>query len=130
MNGEYLKLQVRQIENVVLIKVVNIPDCAGMNNTLSAMPIDNDGKMMYIRTSALYHSPKILDNNNHSLMLPSPKDDTVQMNLAAYCFESESNAYRYLNNIVALVKMYNSQIDELKPQYDRWGHTSGWNEVS
>lgn len=37
MNGEYLKLKVRQIENIVLIKVVNIPDCAGANNTLSAL---------------------------------------------------------------------------------------------
>lgn len=129
MNGEYLKLKVRQIENVALIKVVNIPDCAGVNNTLSAIPIDNDGKMMYIRTSALYHNPEILDNNNHSLMLPSPKDDATVMNVAAYCFESESKAYQYLNNIVALVKMYNSQIDNLEPQYD-FGHPREWNEVS
>lgn len=128
MNEEYLKLKVRQMENVVLIKVVNIPDCAGMNNTLSAMPVGDTCKTMCIRTCALFHHPEIDDTAQHNLILPSPKDDATLMNLAAYCFESKSKAYQYLNNIVALVKMYNNQINELKPQYD-WGHPREWSEV-
>lgn len=128
MNGKYLKLKVRQIENVALIKVVNIPDCAGMNNTLSAMPVSNEGKMMCIRTCAAFHHPEIDDTAQHNLILPGINDDATLMNVASYCFESESKAYQYLNNIVALVKMYNSQIDELKPQYD-WSHPRKWNVV-
>lgn len=128
MTGEYLKLRVRQIENVALIKVVNIPDCAGVNNTLSAMPVDNDGKMMCIRTCAPFHHPEIDDTAQHNLILPSPKDDASEMNLAAYCFESKSKAYQYLNNIVALVKMYNNQINDLKLQTD-WGGVKEWNDI-
>lgn len=115
MNGEYLILKVKQEKNVVIIKVVNIPDCAGVNKTLISMPLgnnDNDrDNSFFLRTSSLYHRPDIMNGIiSYGLILPGPRDDVNEMNYAGYQFDFEEEANTYLCNLSKAVKLYNEQI--------------------
>lgn len=50
MNGEYLILKVKQEKNVVIIKVVNIPDCASVNKRLISIPLGDVDNTWYLLT--------------------------------------------------------------------------------
>lgn len=115
MKDKYLILKVKQEKNVVIIKVVNIPDCASVNKTLISMPLgnnDNDrDNSFFLRTSSLYHRPDIMNGTiSYGLILPGPKDDVNEMNYASYQFDSEEEANTYLCNLSKAVKLYNEQI--------------------
>ena len=115
MKDKYLILKVKQEKNVVIIKVVNIPDCASVNKTLISMPLgnnDNDrDNSFFLLTSSLYHRPDIMNGINSSgLILLGPRDDVNEMNYAGYQFDSEEEANTYLCNLSKAVKLYNERI--------------------
>ena len=112
MNGEYLILKVKQEKNVVIIKVVNIPDCAGVNKTLVSIPLgdanDRDN-CFFLRSYSLYNYP-IINGSDYGLILPGHKDDVNKMDYAGYQFDSEEEANTYLCNLSKAVKLYNEYI--------------------
>ena len=115
MKDKYLVLKVKQERNIIIIKVVNIPECASVNKTLISMPLgnnDNDrDNSFFLRTSSLYHRPDIMNGTkSYGLILPGPKDDVNEMNYAGYQFDSEEKANTYLCNLSKAVKLYNEQI--------------------
>lgn len=115
MNGEYLILKVKQEKNVVIIKVVNMPEYVGVNKTLLSIPIgDNDDdrdNCFFLRTSSLYPRLEIVNGIKSSgLILPVPKDDVNEMNYASYQFNSEEEANTYLCNLSKTIKLYNEYI--------------------
>ena len=113
MNGEYLILKVKQEKNVVIIKVVNIPDCASVNKRLVSIPLgdaDDKDNCFFLRTSSLHNCPEIMNGSNYGLILPAPEDDVDKMNYASYQFNSEEKANIYLCNLSKAVKLYNEQI--------------------
>ena len=115
MKDKYLVLKVKQERNIIIIKVVNIPECASVNKTLISMPLgnnDNDrDNSFFLRTSSLYHRPDIMNGTiSYGLILPGPKDDVNEMNYASYQFDSEEEANTYLCNLSKAVKLYNEQI--------------------
>lgn len=115
MKDKYLILKVKQEKNVVIIKVVNIPDCASVNKTLISMPLGNNNddrdNCFFLRTSSLYHRPDIMNGiKSCGLTLPGPRDDVNEMNYAGYQFDSEEEANTYLCNLSKAIKLYNEQI--------------------
>lgn len=115
MKDKYLVLKVKQEKNVVIIKVVNIPECASVNKTLISMPLgnnDNDrDNSFFLRTSSLYHRPDIMNGiKSYGLILPGPWDDVNEMNYAGYQFDSEEEANTYLCNLSKAIKLYNEHI--------------------
>lgn len=120
MNGEYLKLKVRQIENIIIIKVVNIPEYASVNKTLISMPLGNNkddrDNHFFLSTSSSYHHPEIIDGISCGLILPIPEDNINEMgysiiiNFTSYEFDSEEEANTYLCNLSKAIKLYNEHI--------------------
>lgn len=114
MKDKYLILKVKQEKNVVIIKVVNIPECASVNKTLISMPLGNNNddrdNCFFLRTSSLSRCPMIISSNNSGLILPGSKDDVNEMNYASYQFNSEEKANTYLCNLSKAVKLYNEHI--------------------
>ena len=115
MKDKYLILKVKQEKNIIIIKVVNIPECASVNKTLISMPLgnnDNDrDNSFFLRTSSLYHRPDIMNGIiSCGLILPGPRDDVNEMNYAGYQFNSEEEANTYLCNLSKAVKLYNEHI--------------------
>lgn len=133
MKDKYLVLKVKQEKNVVIIKVVNIPDCASVNKTLISMPLgnnDNDrDNSFFLRTLSLYHRPDIMNGIiSYGLILPGPKDDVNEMNYASYQFDSEEEANTYLCNLAKAVKLYNEQI-RYKEANNDYIATNGWTVI-
>ena len=113
MKDKYLILKVKQEKNVVIIKVVNIPDCASVNKRLISIPlgdVDDKDNCFFLRTSSLHNYPEIMNGSNYGLILPVPEDDVNEMNYAGYQFNSEEKANIYLCNLSKAVKLYNEQI--------------------
>ena len=104
MKDKYLVLKIKQEKNIIIIKVVNIPECASVNKTLVSMPLgnnnDDEDNCFFLRTSSLYHRPYIINRTiSYGLILPGPKDDVNEMNYASYQFDSEEKANIYLCNL-------------------------------
>lgn len=115
MKDKYLVLKIKQEKNIIIIKVVNIPECASVNKTLVSMPLgnnnDDEDNCFFLRTSSLYHRPYIINRTiSYGLILPGPKDDVNEMNYASYQFDSEEKANIYLCNLSKAVKLYNEHI--------------------
>lgn len=115
MKDKNLILKVKQEKNVVIIKVVNMPEYVGVNKTLLSIPIgDNDDdrdNCFFLRTSSLYPRLEIINGIKTSgLILPVPKDDVNEMNYASYQFNSEEEANTYLCNLSKTIKLYNEYI--------------------
>ncbi len=115
MKDKYLILKVKQEKNVVIIKVVNIPECASVNKTLISMPLgnnDNDrDNSFFLRISSLHHRPDVMNGiKAYGLILPGPRDDVNEMNYAGYQFDSEEEANIYLCNLSKAIKLYNEHI--------------------
>lgn len=114
MKDKYLVLKVKQERNIIIIKVVNIPECASVNKTLVSMPLGNNNddrdNCFFLRTSFLSRCPMIISRNSSGLILPGSMDDVDKMNYASYQFNSEEKANIYLCNLSKAVKLYNEQI--------------------
>lgn len=114
MKDKYLILKVKQEKNVVIIKVVNIPECASVNKALISMPLVNNNddrdNCFFLRTSSLSCCPMIISRNSSGLILPGSRDDVNEMTYASYQFNSEEKANVYLCNLSKAVKLYNEQI--------------------
>ena len=115
MKDKNLILKVKQEKNVVIIKVVNMPEYDGVTKTLLSIPIgDNDDdrdNCFFIRTSSLLHRLDIVNGIKSSgLILPVPKDDVNEINYAGYQFNSEEEANTYLCNLSKTIKLYNEYI--------------------
>lgn len=115
MKDKYLVLKVKQEKNIIIIKVVNIPECASVNKTLISMPLENNDNdrdnSFFLRTSSLHHRPDIMNGiKSYGLILPGPRDDVNEMNYASYEFDSEEEANTYLCNLSKAVKLYNEHI--------------------
>lgn len=114
MKDKYLVLKVKQERNIIIIKVVNIPECASVNKTLVSMPLgnnnDDEDNCFFLRTSSLSRCPMIISRNSSGLILPGSRDDVDKMNYASYQFNSEEKANVYLCNLSKAVKLYNEQI--------------------
>lgn len=114
MNGEYLTLQVKQEKNVIIIKVVNIPEYVDVNERLISIPSgDADGgdNYFFLRASSLYNYPEIcMNGSDYGLILPVPEDDVNEMNYAGYQFDSEEEANTYRCNLSKAIKLYNEHI--------------------
>lgn len=115
MKDKYLILKVKQEKNIIIIKVVNIPECASVNKTLISMPLENNDNdrdnSFFLRTSSLHHRPDIMNGiKSYGLILPGPRDDVNEMNYASYEFDSEEEANTYLCNLSKAVKLYNEHI--------------------
>lgn len=115
MKDKYLILKVKQERNIIIIKVVNIPECASVNKTLVSMPLGNNeddrDNSFFLRTSSLHHRPDIMNGiKSYGLILPGPRDDVNEMNYAGYQFDSEEEANTYLCNLSKAVKLYNEHI--------------------
>lgn len=120
MKDKYLVLKVKQEKNIVIIKVVNIPDCSSVNKTLISMPLGNNNddrdNCFFLRTSSSYHHPEIIDGISCGLILPIPKGNINEMgysiiiNFTSYEFDSEEEANTYLCNLSKAIKLYNEHI--------------------
>ena len=114
MKDKYLILKVKQENNVVIIKVVNIPDCASVNKRLISIPlgdVDDKDNCFFLRTSSLHNYPEIMNGIKSSgLILPGSRDDVDKMNYASYQFNSEEEANTYLCNLSKALKLYNEYI--------------------
>ena len=113
MKDKNLILKVKQEKNVVIIKVVNIPDCASVNKRLISIPlgdVDDKDNCFFLRTSSLHNYPEIMNGSNYGLILPVPEGDVNEMNYAGYQFDFEEEANTYLCNLSKAVKLYNEQI--------------------
>ena len=114
MKDKYLVLKVKQERNIIIIKVVNIPECASVNKTLISMPLGNNNddrdNCFFLRTSFLSRCPIIISRNSSGLILPGSMDDVDKMNYASYQFNSEEKANIYLCNLSKAIKLYNEHI--------------------
>ena len=109
MKDKYLVPKVKQEKNVVIIKVVNMPEYVGVNKTLLSMQFEDN--CFFLRTSSLYHRLNIVNGIKSSgLILPVPRDDVNEMNYASYQFDSEEEANTYLCNLSKTLKLYNEYI--------------------
>lgn len=119
MKDKYLILKVKQEKNIVIINIVNIPECANVDKTLISMPLDDRDDCFFITTSSAYHCPEIINGGVcHGLVLPIPKDYVyineikydIIINFTSYQFDSEEEANTYLTNLSKAVALYNEHI--------------------
>lgn len=138
MKDKYLILKVKQEKNVVIIKVINIPECANVNKTLVSMPLGNNeddrDNHFFLSTSSSYHHPEIIDGISCGLILPIPKGNineigySIIINFTSYEFDSEEEANTYLCNLSKAIKLYNEHI-RYKEANDGYIATNEWTVI-
>lgn len=132
MKDKYLVLKVKQERNIIIIKVVNMPEYVDVNKTLFSISIvDNDDdrdNCFFLRTSSSYYCPMIISRNSSGLILPGSMDDVNEMNYASYQFNSEEEANTYLCNLSKTIKLYNEYIKYKETNNNRIA-TNEWVEM-
>ena len=132
MKDKYLVLKVKQERNIIIIKVVNIPERASVNKTLVSMPLGNNNddrdNCFFLRTSFLSRCPMIISRNSSGLILPGSMDDVDKMNYASYQFNSEEKANIYLCNLSKAIKLYNEHI-KYKEANNGYTATNEWTVI-
>ncbi len=138
MKDKYLVLYAKQEKGAVIIKIVNIPECGGVNKTLVSMPLGNNDddrdSCFFLTTSSAHHCPEIIDGNDYGLILPISKsyvnemEYDIMINFTSYQFDSEEEANTYLCNLSKAVKLYNEHI-RYKEANDGYIATNEWTVI-